>query len=206
MFVYGDVVMLTIGRYWPWKTVIVSSHLHMPVQSMLLHRIALVSFLLFRKNVGNLREFFWANGLPPPRQEIACTPLHLFPSPSPFIPFFALVPVFSTNSRRTACYAGYKNYHTLPYPNMIWTTTHILATFPAIETVFQLPFPQPNILASIRKRVQLEEEKFLKRRTANHVCDKRDRVIASVFCHSSAKLYFKQNSCYSCHTRFAVVL
>ena len=28
------------------------------------------------------------------------------PSPSPFIPFFALVPVFSTNSRGTACYAG----------------------------------------------------------------------------------------------------
>ena len=26
--------------------------------------------------------------------------------PSPFIPFFALVPVFSTNSRGTACYAG----------------------------------------------------------------------------------------------------
>ena len=31
------------------------------------------------------------------------------PSPSPFIPFFALVPVFSTNSRGTACYAGYAN-------------------------------------------------------------------------------------------------
>ena len=29
------------------------------------------------------------------------------PSPFPFIPFFALVPVFSTNSRGTACYAGY---------------------------------------------------------------------------------------------------
>ena len=148
MFVYGDVVMLKIGRYWPWKTVTVSSHLHMPVQ----YRIALVSFLLFRKNLGNLREFFGANGLPPPRQEIACMPLHLFPSPSPFIPFFALVPVFSTNSRGTACYAGYKNYQTLPYPNMIWTTTHILATFPVFKTVFQLPFPQPNILASIRKR------------------------------------------------------
>ena len=25
---------------------------------MLLHRMALVSFLLFRKNLGNLREFF----------------------------------------------------------------------------------------------------------------------------------------------------
>ena len=29
------------------------------------------------------------------------------PSPSPFIPFFALVPVFFTNSRGTAYYAGY---------------------------------------------------------------------------------------------------
>ena len=27
--------------------------------------------------------------------------------PSPLLPFFALVPVFSTNSRGTACYAGY---------------------------------------------------------------------------------------------------
>ena len=38
----------------------------MPVRPTLLHRIALVSFLLFRKNLGNLGEFFWANGLPPP--------------------------------------------------------------------------------------------------------------------------------------------
>ena len=30
----------------------------------------------------------------------------LLPSPSPFIPFFALVPVFSTNLRGTTCYAG----------------------------------------------------------------------------------------------------
>ena len=39
------------------KTVTVSSHLHMPVRPTLLHRMALVSFLLFRKNLGNLREF-----------------------------------------------------------------------------------------------------------------------------------------------------
>ena len=30
----------------------------MPVRPTLLHRMALVSFLLFRKNLGNLREFF----------------------------------------------------------------------------------------------------------------------------------------------------
>ena len=58
MFVYGDVVMLKIGRYWPWKTVTVSSLLHMLVRPTLLHRKALVSFLLFRKNLGSLREFF----------------------------------------------------------------------------------------------------------------------------------------------------
>ena len=63
MFVYGDVVIRKIGRYWPWKTVIVSSHLRMPVRPTLLHRMALVSFLLFRKNLGNLRELIagWSN-------------------------------------------------------------------------------------------------------------------------------------------------
>ena len=42
--------------YWPWKTV--SSHLHMLVRPMFLHRMALVSVRLFRKNLGNLQEFF----------------------------------------------------------------------------------------------------------------------------------------------------
>ena len=37
---------------------IASSHLHMPVRPTLLHRMALVSFFLFRKSLGNLREFF----------------------------------------------------------------------------------------------------------------------------------------------------
>ena len=56
MFVCGDVVMLRIGRYWPWKTVAVSSHLHMPVRPMLLHRMALVSFRLYVSgNFGQIR-------------------------------------------------------------------------------------------------------------------------------------------------------
>ena len=38
----------------------------MLVRPMLLHRMALVSVRLFCKNLGNLQEFFWANGLPPP--------------------------------------------------------------------------------------------------------------------------------------------
>ena len=38
----------------------------MPVRPTLLHRMALVSFLLFRKNLGNLREFFGQIFYPPP--------------------------------------------------------------------------------------------------------------------------------------------
>ena len=75
MFVYGDVVMLKIGRYWPLKTVTVSSHLHMPVRLSLLHRMALFSFLLFRKNLGNLRGFFGQIVYRPPWQKIARTPM-----------------------------------------------------------------------------------------------------------------------------------
>ena len=70
MFVYGDVVILKIGRHWPWKTVIVSSHLRMSVRPKLLHRMALVSFLLFRKNLGNLREFFGQMVYRPPLAKI----------------------------------------------------------------------------------------------------------------------------------------
>ena len=39
------------------------------VYASLLHRMALVSSRLFCKNLGNLQEFFWANGLPPPLAE-----------------------------------------------------------------------------------------------------------------------------------------
>ena len=47
----------------------------MPVRPTLLHRMALVSFLLFRKNLGNLGEFFGQKVYrpPPPRQKIART-------------------------------------------------------------------------------------------------------------------------------------
>ena len=50
----------------------------MPVRPTLLHRMALVSFLLFRKNLGNLREFFgqMAYRLPTPWQKIARTPMY----------------------------------------------------------------------------------------------------------------------------------
>ena len=66
MFVYGVIVYAQkkLHRYWPWKTV--SSHFHMLVRPMVLHRMALVSVRLFCKNLGKLQEFFLANGLPPP--------------------------------------------------------------------------------------------------------------------------------------------
>ena len=38
----------------------------MPVVPILLHRMALVSFRLFRKNLGNLQEFFGQMVNPPP--------------------------------------------------------------------------------------------------------------------------------------------
>ena len=65
-----------LHRYWPWKTV--SSHFHMLVRPMLLHRMALVSVRLFCKNLGNLQEFFGQMVYCPPRQKIARTPMSLF--------------------------------------------------------------------------------------------------------------------------------
>ena len=62
-----------LHRYWPWKTV--SSHLHMLVRPMLLHRMALVPVRLFCKNLGNLQEFFGQMVYCPPWQKIARTPM-----------------------------------------------------------------------------------------------------------------------------------
>ena len=47
----------------------------MPVRPMLLHRMALVSFRLFCKNLGNLQEFFGQMVYPPTRPKIARTPM-----------------------------------------------------------------------------------------------------------------------------------
>ena len=76
MFVYGVIVYAQkkLHRYWPWKTV--SSHFHMLVRPMLLHRMALVSVRLFCKNLGNLQEFFGQMVYcPPPWEKIARTPM-----------------------------------------------------------------------------------------------------------------------------------
>ena len=48
----------------------------MLVRPMLLHRMALVSFRLFCKNLGNLQEFFGQMVYRPPWQKIARTPMH----------------------------------------------------------------------------------------------------------------------------------
>ena len=42
----------------------------MPVRPTLLHRMALVSFLLFRKNLGKLREFFGQIVYRPPGKKL----------------------------------------------------------------------------------------------------------------------------------------
>ena len=47
----------------------------MPVRPTLLHRMALVSFFLFRENLGNLREFSGQMVYRPPWQKIARTPM-----------------------------------------------------------------------------------------------------------------------------------
>ena len=49
----------------------------MPLRPILLHRMALVSFLLFRKNLGNLREFFGQMVYRPPGKKF---PVRLWPS------------------------------------------------------------------------------------------------------------------------------
>ena len=43
---------------------------------MLLHRMALVSFRLFCKNLGNLQEFFGQMAYRPPWPKIARTPMY----------------------------------------------------------------------------------------------------------------------------------
>ena len=49
----------------------------MPVRPMLLHRMALVSFRLFCKNLGNLQEYFGQMIYRPPWQNIARTPMSI---------------------------------------------------------------------------------------------------------------------------------
>ena len=50
----------------------------MPLRPMLLHRMALVSFRLFCKNLGNLQEYFGQMVYRPPWPKIAHTPILLW--------------------------------------------------------------------------------------------------------------------------------
>ena len=60
----------------------------MPVGPILLHRMALVSVRLFRKNLGNLQEFFgqMVYNPPPPRPKVARTPMGQFSVTEPAEP------------------------------------------------------------------------------------------------------------------------
>ena len=78
MVVYGDIVD-TQTWYWPWNLT-VSSHLHMPVRPMC--NTALLSFRLFRKNLGNLRDFFGQMVYRPPCQKNSHTPMSEILPPS----------------------------------------------------------------------------------------------------------------------------
>ena len=84
MFVYGDVVMLRIGRYWPWKNCY-SIEPPSYASKALCCCIVWPSFLFdctFRKKFGNLREFFGQTVHPPPPLPCKKCPLRLW-SPNP---------------------------------------------------------------------------------------------------------------------------
>ena len=46
------------------------------MKPVLLHRMALVSFLLFRRNLGSMRDFFGQMVYRPPWKKIARTPMN----------------------------------------------------------------------------------------------------------------------------------
>ena len=67
MFVYGDEVY-ALTWYWPWKTFICQD-------GLCCCNMALISFRLFRKNLGNLRDFFGQMVYRPSWQKISRTPM-----------------------------------------------------------------------------------------------------------------------------------
>ena len=74
----------------------------MPVRPTLLHRMALVSFLLFRKNLGNLREFFGQMVYRPPWQKNARTPMHIRPKLEP-----AVIACLAVRDAQEVLYTGF---------------------------------------------------------------------------------------------------
>ena len=73
MFVYGDVVMLKLGGIEPEKLLQYRATFRLSL-SMSLHRMALVSLRLFRKNLGNFREFLGKWYTPPPGKKTPVRP------------------------------------------------------------------------------------------------------------------------------------
>ena len=63
MFVYGDVVYAQTWYSDPEK---LNRATFICQDGLCCCNMALISFRLFRKNLGNLPVFFWENGLPPP--------------------------------------------------------------------------------------------------------------------------------------------
>ena len=71
MFVYGDVVYAQTW-YWPWKPYRAT---FICQDGLCCCNMALISFRLFRKNLGNLRGFFGQMVYRPPWQKISRTPM-----------------------------------------------------------------------------------------------------------------------------------
>ena len=68
--------------------------------------------------------------------------LHSTPPPLKFL-FFALVPTFSTNSRRKACYAGKSNLHACCGDRRVFIT----ALYQVLSSVFSTPHSTPGLIS-----------------------------------------------------------
>ena len=74
-FVYGDVVYAQTWQVLTLKNCIKPLSYASTAYVLLLHHMALVSFRLFCKNLGNLQDFFGQMAYRPPWQKIARTPM-----------------------------------------------------------------------------------------------------------------------------------
>ena len=73
--VYGDVVYAQTWQVLTLKNCIKPLSYASTAYVLLLHHMALVSFRLFCKNLGNLQDFFGQMAYRPPWQKIARTPM-----------------------------------------------------------------------------------------------------------------------------------
>ena len=96
MFVYGDVVYAQTWYSDPEK---LNRATFICQDGLYCCNMALISFRLFRKNLGNLPVFFWANGLPPPLAKNFPYAYDVGPTFSRFNPCPSL-PSIATNDRK----------------------------------------------------------------------------------------------------------